>query len=164
MHAPVCCRSYLTTRMHTGVHTCVHTIWCPHLSAWSLSVFLSLFLFLGYKKKIENRDDWEANQNTQEVKNERFLIWTRQNKTRIFGKFCLRQSDERTNKYKTRNVVNTLLNVTFENRRLKSSHPRNDRVFPSVYHVWCFISIYIYMSVRCFVASKICRKFAFCFV
>ena len=38
--------------------------------------------------------------------NERFLIWTRQNKVRIFGKFCLRQSDERTNRYKTRNVVN----------------------------------------------------------
>ena len=29
------------------------------------------------------------------------------------GKFCLQQSDERTNVYKIRNVVNTYLNVTF---------------------------------------------------
>ena len=35
------------------------------------------------------------NLNTQEVKNERFLIWTRQNNVRIFGKCCLRQSDAR---------------------------------------------------------------------
>ena len=50
---------------------------------------------------------FEINQNTQEVKRERFLIRTRQNKMRISGKLCLRQSDERTNRYKTRNVVNT---------------------------------------------------------
>ena len=41
---------------------------------------------------------------------------TRQNNVQIFGNFCRRQSDERTNKYKTRNVVNTYLNVTFEDR------------------------------------------------
>ena len=34
----------------------------------------------------------------QEVKNERFLIWIRQNNVRIFGKCCLRQSDNRTNR------------------------------------------------------------------
>ena len=38
-------------------------------------------------------------QNTQEVKNERFLIRTRQNTVPNFGQFCLRQSDERTNRY-----------------------------------------------------------------
>ena len=31
----------------------------------------------------------KSNKNTQEVKNECFLIWTRQNKVRIFGKFWL---------------------------------------------------------------------------
>ena len=62
----------------------------------------------------------ETNQNSQEVKNERFLIWTRQDNARIFGKCCLRQSNERTNiRYKTRNVVNTQLNVTFEDRSWK---------------------------------------------
>ena len=49
----------------------------------------------------------ETNQNTHDVKNERFLItWTRQNNAN-FGKCYLRQSHERTNRYKTRNVVNT---------------------------------------------------------
>ena len=33
---------------------------------------------------------------THEAKNERFIIWTRQNNVHIFGKICLRQSDERT--------------------------------------------------------------------
>ena len=48
------------------------------------------------------------NQNSQVVqKKERFLIWTRQNNVRIFGKCCLRQRDERTNRCKTRTVVNT---------------------------------------------------------
>ena len=42
-----------------------------------------------------------TNPNTQEVKHERFLMWTRQNNVQIFGKFCLRQSDKRTNRYKT---------------------------------------------------------------
>ena len=51
------------------------------------------------------------NQNTQEVKNERFLIWTKQKKMRILGNFCLQQSDERTNQYKTRNVVNSLMSL-----------------------------------------------------
>ena len=31
--------------------------------------------------------------------------------------FALKKSDERTNRYKTRNVVNTYLNVTFEDRK-----------------------------------------------
>ena len=47
----------------------------------------------------------------------------------IFRKFCLRQSDERTNSYKTRNVVNTDLNATFEDPLFKRSHPRKDRGF-----------------------------------
>ena len=44
-------------------------------------------------------------------------MWTRQNNVHIFDKFCLPQS-ERTDKhiYKTRNVVTTYLNVTFEAR------------------------------------------------
>ena len=32
----------------------------------------------------------------------------------IFSKVCLRQNDEWTNRYKTRDVVNTYLTVTFE--------------------------------------------------
>ena len=45
----------------------------------------------------------ETNQNTKEVKKERFLkkVKTRHNNVHIFGRFCLRQSDERTNIYKT---------------------------------------------------------------
>ena len=41
-----------------------------------------------------------TNRNTQKVKNERFLISTRKNSVRIFGKCCLRvrQSDKRTNR------------------------------------------------------------------
>ena len=47
--------------------------------------------------KIENRDDCyvlvlafkKANQNTQDVKNEHFLILTRQNNMQIFGICCL---------------------------------------------------------------------------
>ena len=48
-----------------------------------------------------------VNQNTQKVQ-----------MNAIFGKCCLRQSDERLNRYKTRNVVNTylILDVTFEDR------------------------------------------------
>ena len=42
------------------------------------------------------------NQNTQDVKNELFLISTGQSNVRNFGKCCLRQSDERTNRYKIR--------------------------------------------------------------
>ena len=49
-----------------------------------------------------------SNLNTQEVKNECFLIWTRQNNVAILSRCFLRQSDERTNRYKTRNVENTL--------------------------------------------------------
>ena len=45
-------------------------------------------------KQIENRDDCmlafkKTNQNTQEVKHERFLISTRQNNVPIFGIRCL---------------------------------------------------------------------------
>ena len=39
----------------------------------------------------------KTKQNTQEVKHERLIIWTRQNNVHIFGKFCLGQRDERTN-------------------------------------------------------------------
>ena len=56
----------------------------------------------------------EINENAQEVKNERFKKkWTRQNNVRTFGKCYLRQSDERTNRYKTRNVENTLAQCRF---------------------------------------------------
>ena len=59
------------------------------------------------KKTIENRDDWvafkETNRNTQEVKNERYLIRTRQKNVLIFGKFGF--FDNTTNRYKTRHVV-----------------------------------------------------------
>ena len=48
------------------------------------------------------------------------LIWTTQNNERNLGKCFLRQSDERTNWYKTRNVVNTKLNVTFEDLQWKA--------------------------------------------
>ena len=43
--------------------------------------------------------------------NERYLIRTRpKTNVHIFGKFCLRQSDERTNRYKTRKCgINTYL-------------------------------------------------------
>ena len=34
------------------------------------------------------------------VKNERFLIWTRENNVQICSILCLRQSDKRTNRYK----------------------------------------------------------------
>ena len=68
--------------------------------------------FVGSLEKIKQQEN--VNQNTQEVKNDCFLKWTRQNKVQIFSKFCLRPSDERTNRYKTRNVVNTYLIVTFE--------------------------------------------------
>ena len=47
--------------------------------------------------------------------NERYLIRTRQNNVQIIGKFCLRYSDERTTDIiKTRDVINTYHNVTFE--------------------------------------------------
>ena len=46
--------------------------------------------------------------NTQEVKKKCFLIWTiDRTMCTIFGKCCLRQSDERTHTFKTRDVVNT---------------------------------------------------------
>ena len=48
-----------------------------------------------------------SNQNTQEVKNECFLISTRQNNVRIFGIRCLRQSDKQANRYNTQNGENT---------------------------------------------------------
>ena len=79
--------------------------------------------FVGSLDKIKQQEN--VNQNTQEVKNECFLKWTKQ----IFGKFCLRPSDERTNRYKTRNMVNTYLIVTFEDPFFKRSHPRKDQVF-----------------------------------
>ena len=44
-----------------------------------------------------------ANQNTQEV----IKMNIGKTKVQIFGKCCLRQSDEPTNVHKTRNVVNT---------------------------------------------------------
>ena len=56
-----------------------------------------------------------ANQNTQEVKNERYLMSTRQNRVRIV-RIVRMQSDKRTNGYKTRKRVNTQLNVTVEDR------------------------------------------------
>ena len=46
----------------------------------------------------------ETNQNTQEFKNERYLIRTRQNNVHIFGKFCLRHSDIRTEQMKHETV------------------------------------------------------------
>ena len=36
----------------------------------------------------------------------------------MFRKLCLRQSEERTNRDKTRIVLNTYLNVTFEDRNV----------------------------------------------
>ena len=36
---------------------------------------------------------------THKSENERYLIRTRKDNVRIFGKFCFRQSDERTNIY-----------------------------------------------------------------
>ena len=39
----------------------------------------------------------------------------------IFGMHCLRQSDKRTNRSKTRQRVNTLLNVIVEDRSCKAS-------------------------------------------
>ena len=47
--------------------------------------------------------------------NERYLRRTRQNNVHIFGKVCHRHSDVRADKHiYTRDVVNTHLNVTFE--------------------------------------------------
>ena len=63
---------------------------------------------------------YAANQNTQEVKRERFLTSTRQNNVHIFGKFCLRQSDERTNRYKHELWEILSFNVTFADRRSKA--------------------------------------------
>ena len=60
---------------------------------------------LGYDGQKELMTTCFTDQITQEVKNEHFLIWTRQTNLQIFGKVCLRQSDERTDKYKTRNVM-----------------------------------------------------------
>ena len=59
------------------------------------------------KCKNQNRRRKNPNQITQEVKQERFLIWSRQNNVQTFGKCCLRESDERSSRYKTRNVGNT---------------------------------------------------------
>ena len=42
--------------------------------------------------------------NTQEVKYEHFLIWTRQNNDQIFGVCCLLQSDKRIDRCKTRKL------------------------------------------------------------
>ena len=69
-------------------------------------------------------------QNTQEVKNGRFLIWTRQNNMRIFSKCCHRQSDEWTNGYKTRNVVKALSSISlFEIVGEKVPPSQTDRVW-----------------------------------
>ena len=57
------------------------------------------------------------------------LIWTRQNNVHIFGKFCLRQSDERTKHIKQRNVVKTYLNVTFEDRFSNTPTLYKDRLW-----------------------------------
>ena len=77
--------------------------------------------------------------------NERYLIWTRQNNVHIFGNFCLRQRDERTNRYKSRNVVNTYLNVTFEDRFSKSVliH-RIGLLLPTKHMFFSTIQIYSY--------------------
>ena len=54
-------------------------------------------------------------QNTQEVKNERFLKYRLD---KIICEFSANVAfDKATNRYETRNVENTYLNVTFEDRR-----------------------------------------------
>ena len=59
----------------------------------------------------------ETNLNTQDVKNERFLIWTGKNNVGIFRQL-LPSTKRRTDKQ-----INTQLNVTFEVRRWKVSMP-----------------------------------------
>ena len=115
-------------------------------------------------------------------------IWTRQNNVHIFGKCCLRQSDDWTNRYMTRNVVNTQLNVTFEDRRWKApslakikfgksfslSFSKLDLCeggsFSSTIFKWHWAKclphfvFYICLSVYCFVEGNICWNAQFCLV
>ena len=69
-----------------------------HRVAWALAAVFGRAVHKELRK-LPRR----ANPNTQEVKNERLLISTRQNSVRIVGIRCLEQSDKRTNRYKTRN-------------------------------------------------------------
>ena len=72
------------------------------------------------KLKIKSKTEMIATVQENKSKHTRgsnkcYLIRTRQNNVHIFGKFCFGQSHER-NRYKTWNVVNTDLNVTFDDR------------------------------------------------
>ena len=77
--------------------------------------------------------------------NERYLIWTRQNHVQILGKFCLQQSDERTNRYKLLALVISKLDLLWGRERLKNwktifkSDITKSKI--SVYHILCFISV-----------------------
>ena len=75
---------------------------------------------------------------------------TRQNNVHIFGTFCLRQSDERTNRYKTRDVVNTYRNVTFEDLFSNAPTPRKDRVHKDCVGFVCLLARFADLSRLCF--------------
>ena len=85
------------------------------------------------------------NQNIQEDKNERLLIRTRQNNAQIFGRFYIQQNDERTNIYKTRNVVNLF---------------KSDIIKLNVYHISCFISVCPFVALS---KAKFAENFYFIF-
>ena len=83
-----------------------------YITVWHCAIILILYILI-----VLTFTTFNINQNTREVKNELFLIWTRQNHVQILGNFCLRQSDAHES-IETWNVLNTLLNVTFEDQRL----------------------------------------------
>ena len=66
------------------------------------SYTFQVFRTIRWAKENETSDTDKANENTQGVKDERFLISTTQKTVRILGIRCLWQSDKRTIRYKTR--------------------------------------------------------------
>ena len=72
----------------------------------------------------------------------------------MFGKFCLRQSDEQTDRYKTPNVVNSLMSLLKIKFDLCEGGSFSPTIFKfksdmklSVYHISCFISVCPFVAV-----------------
>ena len=79
-------------------HIAVKVVWRPR-QHWVLLIKRKVDILSSTPRKGVHQEQLSILIETQEVKNERFLISTRQNNVRIFGIHCLRQSDKRKNRY-----------------------------------------------------------------
>ena len=81
---------------------------------------------------------------TRGYKNERLLVWTRQNNVHMHFRPILPSTTKRQTDYKTRNVVNTDLNAIFEDRRWKfPPYPRKDRVWKTMYDLLFVLRFFV---------------------